>query len=704
MHRFNDRLGAHTITVPGDDKVVQRQLRTELDVWQRKVLAYSVLVPEVMTGYSFVHNVIDRVTFEVERFDRSRNEWISDETPEIQGIERRVNNAFRAGRAAALMHLIEECYLLVCRTESNAFHFETLAATEIRFQNSQNQKRILRDGTKEDWVAIDDDVTIIRIYTPDPANRHLAGGPHKSLVGLLETMALELSREQADAISVLAGNGILYIPTEILPDEAVDLDVPDAPGSRQYFDNRLEEAMTATITDRTRADAIVPITLYGPAEYAKDIRHIVPARGEDSRTVSDHMDKMIQRYARDIDLPAQIILGLGDTNHWTDWKVDENTWAYHLEPRAQRIADALYDGLVGRIIDNLGLDCHEYRLVPNPSRAVAKQDQSSNATEAYKLGALKPESYVEALGFDPSDMRPDADEWLLDVLAGGATPPTDGPTQSPPDRTAAGKNPRTILRGMSNIANQQEAQLDALYRNLLAKVAADAARAGKLARRKRAAAEKAAAADPVTFEGYEPGVYFEKYRHQIETGTNDQLFKLLRRIATLCGLDYSFLRSIWSTEFQHRAQAVAVAANKEALKVERASFKAAKPARVTEATIRTMTSIANGGSTETNGAAANTKRPTHAAADPIIPDALNQTVGTGGWATRYEWVHDEPLHPFPQHVELNGRKWFTWQEGDALDHPGDTFPVGNTYFPGDHDGCLCKYVIEFVPIDEAQGA
>lgn len=702
-HRFSpERIGAQQVTLPGDSEQRAKQMNVELETWQKKILVYANLVPEVMTGYSFVNNVLNRIWYEIEHYDRIENEWVVDDSPEIQGVERRINNGFSAGRAGALLHLIEECYILTRRTEDLAFEFETLAATEIRFQNGRNEQRELKDGTKETWVPVPEGTTVIRVFTPDPANRELAGGPHKAMTGLLELMALELQRDQATAISVLAGNGILYIPTEILPDESYDLDSTDAPGSREMFENRLEEGMTASITDRNRADAVVPLTLYGPAEYGAEIRHVLPERGETSGETGARMDSYRKRYAQDIDLPAQIILGIGDGNHWTDWKVDENTWAYHLEPRAERIGDALYVGLVSRILENLGLNPAEYRLVPNASKAVAQQDKSGTATEAYKLGAIKIDSYLEALGFDPSDARDDAEELLLDIITGGAAPVGDAISAGPPDRTAAAKQPKTILRGASNIANKQQKALNAMYRRLLGKMAEEAGKAGARAKRERLAADKTAAGnkDYIAFQGYEPGVYFRQYQSQLMDGTNAELFKTLKRIATLTGLDYGHLKNTWSKQFDQRAASVLASAETEALKIEKASFKAGKPARVTEATVRTMTSTANGGSVQHNGRAGNTNRPPHAANDPMIRDAVTEAVGS--FATEYTWIHDEPNVPFEPHVELDGRTWFSWEEGDALENT-DSFPEGSTYFPGDHDGCLCEYSIEFVQVPAGEG-
>jgi len=699
-HKPAHRYAAHQISIPAVSESV-KALSARLDDWQAKVLRYAELIPEVMTGYSFVHNTMDMVTFEIQRFDRHENEWLADDTAEIQGIERRLNLAFKAGRAAALGHLVEEAFVLVTRTADNGFCFETLGPTEIKSKGKLVERRVLKDGEKDVWITIGHDTTIIRIYTPDPSDRNRASGPHKPLLGLLETMALELSRDQADAISVLAGNGILYIPTEILPDESDTLDASDTPGSRKGFENALEEAMIATIADRARGDAIVPITLYGPAEYAKDIVHILPSRPEGADESGRRMQNYIERYARSIDLPAQVILGIGDANHWGDWKVDENTWAYHLYPRGQRIADAIYDGLIRKILVNLCLDPCEYRLVPNAASAIAKSDMSRSAAEAYKVGAIKVEAYVEAIGFQPSDIRDDADELLLALIS--QDPAVDAAllNQNAPDRTAAAStNPATILRQSSRVVNSQQAKMHKLYLRILSRIADDAAQAGRLAAKRAAKSDKTAAGE-IPFEGYDPAAYFDKYRDDLEHGTIDQLFATLRRIATLTGIDYNQLRSIWRNEFQGRALAVSKQAEEIANQVSERSFKSGKPARVADNVVRTLTSTANGGSNQSNGEAGNTARPTHVGEDAAVKDTLKEAVGA--YATQYTWVVGHPNQPFPPHQALDGRTWFSWQEFDELDSEvSNPWLPGVVYFPGDHNGCQCEYEIDFVPITTAQ--
>ncbi len=691
--RPNTRMGSHQIAVPAVEESI-KQLITKIDGWQAKILKYSDIVPEVLNGWAFVHNVMDRVELELQVWDRSENAWKKDTTPEAQGIERRINHGFRMGRAAGLMHLVEEAYILVTRVDG-ILAFETLAPTEIRSKEKYSEKRVMKDGDKHDWVRIDGDVAIIRAYRPDPIDRFKAGGPHKAMLGLLETMALEMLRSQAESVNVLAGNGILFIPVELMPEEGSDLDELDTPGTQRYFENRLEDGMLSTITDRSKGEAVVPLTIWGQAEYGKDIRHIT-LNGDSAYESGKRMQDLIERYARDVDLPAQIILGMGDSNHWSDWKVDENTWAYHLEPRAQLLADAIYAGVARPILLNLGREPSEQRLAPNAARAIAKQDMSSTAGDAYERGAIRPEAYVEAIGMDPSDMRPDAEELQLDLVA-GARSGQNGKSpinQGQPDRAAAGTSPMTVMRHMARIANAHQTKLTKLYQRTLNQIAVEAARSGEATR--KAEGDGKTAAGRVDFIGYDPAAYFAKYRDEIETGTSDELFALLRRVATLVGMDYSHLKAIWSTEFTHRAQAVAKEAETAAKTISDRSFKSGKPVRIPPATVRTLTTAASGGSTQSNGKAGNTKRPQHAGEDTIIKDALTYAVGS--FATQYTWKVGHPDRPFHPHQDLAGLTWFSWDELEALDSTKDAaWLPGSAYFPGDHDGCQCDYEINFVP-------
>lgn len=63
----------------------------------------------------------------------------------------------------------------------------------------------------------------------------------------------------------------------------------------------------------------------------------------------------------------------------------------------------------------------------------------------------------------------------------------------------------------------------------------------------------------------------------------------------------------------------------------------------------------------------------------------------------YQWEHGAPAVPFGPHEDLDGVTWTAENELEALDNP-NSFPNAASYFPGDHDGCTCRYDVEFTRI------
>lgn len=63
----------------------------------------------------------------------------------------------------------------------------------------------------------------------------------------------------------------------------------------------------------------------------------------------------------------------------------------------------------------------------------------------------------------------------------------------------------------------------------------------------------------------------------------------------------------------------------------------------------------------------------------------------------YRWEHGTPAQPFAPHEELDGITWTAENELEVLNNPND-FPRSVSYFPGDHDGCTCRYDVEFTRI------
>ncbi len=45
----------------------------------------------------------------------------------------------------------------------------------------------------------------------------------------------------------------------------------------------------------------------------------------------------VRALAAGMDLPAEVLLGLSDVNHWTAWQVDESAYRQHVDPIVQTL-------------------------------------------------------------------------------------------------------------------------------------------------------------------------------------------------------------------------------------------------------------------------------------------------------------------------------------------------------------------------------
>lgn len=74
-------------------------------------------------------------------------------------------------------------------------------------------------------------------------------------------------------------------------------------------------------------------------------------------------------------------------------------------------------------------------------------------------------------------------------------------------------------------------------------------------------------------------------------------------------------------------------------------------------------------------------------------------------ANVWDYGPSQRLHPFEPHEDLDGLVFESFQSDDlATDGAADWVGLnGASYFPGDHDGCACEYVIVWVTPDELTG-
>ncbi len=277
----------------------------------------------------------------------------------------------------------------------------------------------LGDGSRTEIKGKQD--MVIRTWTPHPREPLRADSPTQSNRGTLAEIATLSDHIAAQLESRLAGAGILWVPSEITFPTPKEAD-PSASVADQFM-AVLGEAMMTPIKDRASASAIVPIVVTAPGEYLEKARHMTFWSELDAETINMR-DNAVKRLAIGLDTPPEVLLGMGDTNHWNAWLVDEAAIKSHLEPRLQVVCHAFTTAYLRPALTG-NARAEDYYILADTSDIRLRPNRSREAVELYDRGELSGTALRRETGFQPVD-EPDGEEereWLLRRIATGSTSP-----------------------------------------------------------------------------------------------------------------------------------------------------------------------------------------------------------------------------------------------------------------------------------------
>lgn len=304
---------------------------------------------------------------------------------------------------------------------------------------------------------------MLRCWTPHPADVDEPDSPARSAIPDLREIEAIRKREFAELDSRLAGAGLLPLPQEI--------DFPasdDDPPGLEGLQAKIGRAMATSMADRSSASAMVPIMFKAPAEHIDKIKHIT-FWSELSSQLLPMREAAVRSLAQSLDIPPEVLLGLGSSNHWSAWAISEEAVTTQIVPVLSRIADALTQGYLRRALEHLGKDPDAYvyafdtaPLTTRPNRAADAlnfwdrdliSDEATRLAGAFADSAPTPAERVQriilrAVQANPQLLAEPIVQQILDLPPLTAPAPAPGPAprpgpgpqpvedeESPPDRT-----------------------------------------------------------------------------------------------------------------------------------------------------------------------------------------------------------------------------------------------------------------------------
>lgn len=386
----------------------QAQFLRHPDKWQNEVWGYYDTLGEFNYGVWWLSNMLSRVRIRAAKLQPDQDE------PEIvttgPAAELMMNfGGGVTGQAQIMKRLTTQLSIpgegyLIGEVKNGVEQWMVRSVDEIRSQSGGYyviDEESVNAG--QDWRALADESLVVRVWRPHDRYYHLADSPARSAREIMRELELVNRKIVAEYLSRIASAGMLAFPDELTFPVREEFAEAENPMMAEWI-----ELASEAIRKPGTASAVVPLPVTGPAEYLDNIRFI------DFHTVGDlHIiakrDSAIKRLATKLDMPAEILLGMGDVNHWGAWQLEEGALKTHIAPVAELICDSLTKGYLKPRLEASGEDPADWVVWYDMSELALRPDRSENAATAYDRMELSAAAFRREVGFDEDD-APGPDE------------------------------------------------------------------------------------------------------------------------------------------------------------------------------------------------------------------------------------------------------------------------------------------------------
>jgi hypothetical protein len=312
------------------------------------------------------------------------------------------------------------CYL-VGKTETSSQTWEICSADELRMKSPAAPGR---DAIYEqkmgpdsgDWEVLPDESTICKIWRPHERFHWEADSPARAALPSLRELKRITDYIDATLLSRLTGSGILLLPKDGISYPAGN--TPD--GKTPTFITEVVDVMMDAVKHPGTASARVPIPLAIDSEFLDKVKHL-DFSTELSEKILEMRESALRQAAITIDVPAEVLTGMGEINHWGQWQIEESAVKIHAEPLLELITHALTIGFLHPVLRASGMGEEEvmnFVVWADTSEMTARPDKSDDAIKLHEKGVIGDEALLRETGLSVDDMasEEDTEKWAFRQL------------------------------------------------------------------------------------------------------------------------------------------------------------------------------------------------------------------------------------------------------------------------------------------------
>lgn len=302
-----------------------------------------------------------------------------------------------------------DAYFIMYEDDDGTTRSGVYSADVVRKDNSGNFSVRVDESA---WVPLPAESLVVRIWNPDEQFPWLAISPTEPALGVLREIDLYNRKIITELTARVASNGVWLIPEEVtFPVRDEYSDAAD-PLISEFID-----VASKAIQNPGSAAAALPIPMRVAAEFIDKFRHIRFSDNVVQETL-DGRDRALSRLAKMLNVPAEVLTGMGDVNHWGAWQIEEGAIKVHILPSVETICRGLtvgylQPGLSSQSLseyandtnpdDNGDEDDVQYVVWYDASELEKKPDLGEKAIQLHDRVAISDAALRRVTGFDDAD-------------------------------------------------------------------------------------------------------------------------------------------------------------------------------------------------------------------------------------------------------------------------------------------------------------
>lgn len=404
-----------------------RALASSRQEWQSDAWGYRDKVPELRFGLQFRSRAVARVMFFPAEVQQDTDEPLSLDADKGLTIPQRYRtlaieqlNRLPLSSGYRFLGMLDENFGVTGEAWLHGYEkdgeeqWDVRSVDEVR-AGSDGRMSIRPYGTATYKPVNLDSEELLRMWVPHPRYQLLADSPMISLLDTCEEVVLAGQEMRSASRSRVAANGILLVPDSLTMLTSLKADPTLV--NDEAFMTELVAALLAPINNEGDPGQVAPAIIQGPPEALKEFRHVTLERATAPDLIA-RRDNGLVRLGRGMDIPPEILSGLGDTNHWSAWQIDASTYRYHIDPAVRIIAESLTEGFLRPALIASGVPREIVKKIQvwyDAGNITENPNRGQDAKDAFERGAIGFEPLRQALGFDESDAP--SDEEVLRMIS-----------------------------------------------------------------------------------------------------------------------------------------------------------------------------------------------------------------------------------------------------------------------------------------------